>query len=102
MQQKTKEIDKAAKVVKNIAADRASKIEVITGKLAEQKGKLTSNVYKICHEESRKPKKNFETYRGYRAFRQRFQPKGSGSKPLQQSQYSLPRKRAQSSEKHQI
>ena len=43
-----KERDKAAKkIIKTIeiAADAASKNEVITGKLAEQQGKLTSTVY---------------------------------------------------------
>ena len=47
-----KERDKAAKkIVKTIevAADQASKNEVIASKIIDHQGKLTSMVYKLCH-----------------------------------------------------
>ena len=52
-----KEKDNAAKkVIKSIevAADQASKNEVITTRMVEHQGKITAMVYRQCHEENQK------------------------------------------------
>ena len=49
--------DKAVKkIVKTIqiAAYQASKNKIITSRIAEHQGKLTSTVYKLCHKDSQK------------------------------------------------
>ena len=55
MYQKSCKPDSAV-IVKTIevATDQASKNEIITARLLEQQGKLTTTVYKQCHEESQK------------------------------------------------
>jgi len=58
-----KEQDQAnKKVLKTIevAADQASKNEIITARLMEHQGKLIATAYKQCHEESQKQLKLIE------------------------------------------